>query len=139
MERIEKGQRIRHFVSDYCVLDLETTGIFVSSAKIVEVAAIRIRDNKVVEEFSSLVNPKCHIPAAATAVNNITDDMVATALTIDEIIDAFIDFLGDDVIVGYNIAGFDMNIIYDLMQSEGKKPFNNDYIDLLHMARRCMR
>ena len=138
MDREYKGHGQRSHANDYCVLDLETTGIFVSSAKIIEISAIRIRNNQVVDEFSTLINPHCHIPADATAVNNITDEMVEDAPSLDEVLDSFLKFVGNDVIVGYNNAGFDMNIIYDArMELEGK-PFINNYIDILHASRRCL-
>ena len=66
MDREYKGHGQRSHANDYCVLDLETTGIFVSSAKIIEISAIRIRNNQVVVEFSTLINPHCHIPSHHT-------------------------------------------------------------------------
>lgn len=139
MEREWKGHPLRYHVDDYCVADLETTGIFVSSAKIIEISAVKVRSNQVVDEFSTLVNPHCLIPAEATAVNHITDEMVKDAPSLDEILDLFLNFVGHDVIVGYNNAGFDMNIIYDACSRLNRRPFSNDYIDILHMSRRCLR
>lgn len=138
MDRSEKGHGIKKHQDDYCLLDLETTSAFVRSAKIIEISAIKVRDNKVVEKFGSLINPHSHIPIEITAINNITDEMVNTSPTIDEVIDSFISFVGDDVIVGYNNAGFDMNIIYDVLFKLRGKPFKNNYIDVLHASRRCL-
>lgn len=137
MDREGKGHAIRNHANNYCVVDLETTGIFVNSAQIIEISAIKVRDNQVVDEYSTLVNPNCHIPAEATAVNNITDEMVKNEPILDDVIDAFIDFIGDDVIVGYNNAGFDMNLIYDSLLNLRNTQFTNNYIDILHAARRC--
>lgn len=133
-----KGKSANAHVDNYCVLDLETTGVFVNSAEIIEIAALKVRDNKVVDEYATLVNPECHIPAAATAVNNITDDMVKDAPLLGSVIDDFLNFVGDDVIVGYNNAGFDMNLIYDRTQSLRDKFFTNDYVDILHAVRRSL-
>ena len=138
MYRVNKGNGIKRHVSDYCVVDLETTGCFINSADIVEISAIKVRNNLIVEEFESLVNPHRHIPFEATAVNNITDEMVIDAPDLDELIDVFLDFVGDDIIVGYNNAGFDMNIIYDAVMNLRGIPFTNDYVDILHMAKRCL-
>ena len=138
MNREFKGTGVNHYIEDYCVLDLETTGVFVSSAKIIEISAFRVRQGFIVKHFCSLVNPHCPIPPEATAVNHITNDMVKDAPDLESIIDSFIAFVGDDVIVGYNNAGFDMNIIYDQMMSLRGIPFENNYIDVLHAARRCI-
>ena len=138
MERIDKGQGVNHFIEDYCVIDLETTSVVVGSAKIIEISAIRVRNNQITETFSSLVNPLCSIPKAATAVNHITNDMVKDAPVLDAVIDSFIEFVGDDTIIGYNNAAFDMNIIYDSLMELRDTPFTNNYIDVMFMARRCL-
>ncbi len=106
-------------MDDYSVVDLETTGIFLSSAHIIEISALKVRDNLVVEEFSTLVNPHCHIPKEATEINHISDEMVKDAPDLDDVIDRFIQFLGNDVIVGYNNAGFLMITLTFCIQQEG--------------------
>lgn len=136
--RPNKGSNISKYVSDYCILDLETTSNIIVDAKIIEIAAIKVRDNSIVDEFTSFVNPKCHIPSIASSVNHITDDMVADAPVIENIIENIITFIGNDVVIGYNIAGFDINIIYDIVEERGLPPFSNNYIDLLHVSRRCI-
>lgn len=138
MNRDGKGHGISAYTKDYCVVDLETTGVYLSSAKIIELSAIKVRDNKIVDEFESLVNPGCHIPSEATLVNHITDEMVQTAPYIDGVIDSFIEFLGEDVIVGYNNASFDMNLLYDTVALLRRNSFSNNYVDVLHLARRCI-
>lgn len=138
MDREFKGCGTEYHVDDYCVVDLETTGIFVRSARIIEISALKVRGNQVVGEYSTLVNPGCPIPPDATAINNITDDMVKDSPKIEEVIDSFMSFVGDDVIVGYNNAGFDMNILYDISVKLRQAPFTNDYIDMLHASRRCL-
>ena len=138
MERTGKGTSVNQYLKDYCVIDLETTGVFISSAKIIEISALRVRGEQVVDEFSTLINPQCHIPAAATAVNNITDEMVKDSPVLDTVIEDLLDFLGEDVVLGYNNAGFDMNLIYDRLMDLRSVPFKNDYIDLLHCVRRCL-
>ena len=138
MNRNAKGHSVHEHVDNYCIVDLETTGIFVSSARIIEISALKIRNNEIVDEFSTLINPGCPIPADATAINNITNEMVKDSPSIDEVLDSFIAFIGNDVIVGYNNAGFDMNLIYDVLDELRGTAFSNNYIDLLHASRRCI-
>ena len=133
-----KGSSVNKHVENYCVLDLETTGVFISSADIIEISAIKVRNNNVIDEFSTLINPQCHIPQEATAVNHITDEMVKDAPILESIIGELLSFVGNDVIVGYNNASFDMNLIYDNAQKILGFPFKNDYLDILHAARRSM-
>lgn len=137
MER-EKGNPVQNYVSDYVVFDLETTGTNVNMDEIIEIGAIRVRDGKVVAEFHTLVNPECEIPEEASAVNGITDDMVKNAPAFRDVADDLWKFLGNDVLIGYNIAGFDLNMLYDRHLAYVGEPLQNDYIDLLHAARRSM-
>ncbi len=133
-----KGSSANKHVDDYSIVDLETTGVFVNSADIIEISALKVRDNQVVDEYTTLVNPQCHIPADATAVNHITDEMVKDAPLLSDVIDGFLEFVGDDVILGYNNAGFDMNLIYDSVQDLREKAFSNAYLDMLHAVRRSL-
>lgn len=132
------GKNIDRFVSDYVVFDLETTGISTYSDKVVEISAIKVIEGKPVEEFSELVNPQCHIPAGASAVNGIDDEMVKEAPIFSEVLPRFIEFIEDFVLVGHNIESFDLKFIYrDSETFLGKIP-DNDYVDTLSMARKCL-
>ena len=95
MER-NKGKRLGRYVGDYVVFDLETTGINPERDSIIEISALKVKDHRVVEEFSTLVNPGRHIPAGATAVNGITDRMVADAPDVRTAIERFVEFIGED-------------------------------------------
>lgn len=94
-------------ISDFVVLDVETTGIRISGNRIIEVSAIRFEDFYPVEAVATLVNPKMHIPEDATAINNITDEMVADAPQFYQIADSLKDFIGKFPIVAHN-AAFDI-------------------------------
>lgn len=134
----KKGKRLNKYVADYVVFDLETTGINPDRDVIIEISAIKVSGNQAVEEFSTLVNPERHIPKGATAVNGITDEMVADAPNIREAIELFLDFIGDSILVGHNIHTFDMNFAYDAAYMELGREIRNDYIDTLYMARQCL-
>lgn len=138
MNRKGKGTAVGKYLYDYCVVDLETTSSFIRSAEIIEISALKVREGKVVGEYSQLVNPKCSIPIGATAVNNITDEMVKDSPTLDMVIDSFLEFVGDDVILGYNNAAFDMCIIYDKVLFLRNLKFKNDYIDVMHAVKRAL-
>ncbi len=133
-----KGKRLNDYVKDYVVFDLETTGISQTRDAIIEISAIKVCDGQIVGEYSTLVNPRRHIPAGATAVNGITDAMVAEAPGIEEAIAGFMDFIGDSILVGHNIHTFDTNFVYDAVWQALGQEMKNDYIDTLYMARSCL-
>ena len=138
MVQRNKGKRLAKYIGDYVVFDLETTGINQEIDAIIEISAVKVKNHEGTEEFSTLVNPGRKIPKAATAVNGITDDMVADAPDIGTAMEAFLTFIGDDVLVGHNIHTFDTNFAYNAAVNSLGKELTNDYIDTLYMARRCL-
>ena len=120
-----KGKKLDQYVTDYVVFDLETTGISCYNDQVVEISAVKVSKGQVVEEFTSLVNPKCPIPYRASMVNGITDEMVKDAPAFDKVLADFLGFIGDHVLVGHNIHTFDMKFIYrDCEKFWGKVPEN---------------
>lgn len=133
-----KGKRLHKYVKDYVVFDLETTGINQERDAIIEISALKVCNSVIVEQYSTLVNPGRHIPYGATAVNGITDDMVAAAPDIGQAIGGFLDFIGEHILVGHNIHTFDTNFAYDAAYHALGRELGNDYIDTLYMARKCL-
>lgn len=133
-----KGKRLNQYVKDYVVFDLETTGVYPEKDVIIEISAIKVSGGEIKEKYSTLVNPGRHIPAGATAVNGITDDMVRDAPDIREAMAGFMDFIGNGILVGHNIHTFDMNFAYDAVLRALGKELDNDYVDTLYMARSCL-
>lgn len=134
-----RGNSLKEYVANYTVFDLETTGVSPQFDSIIEVSAVKVIDGKVADTFSSLVNPGRPIPYGATAVNGISDKMVADQPALDVIFPKFLAFIGDDVLVGHNIQSFDMKFIWRAAEELFGKTISNDYIDTLPMARRCLR
>lgn len=134
----KKGKRLNLYTKDYVVFDLETTGLSPETDEIIEISGIRVRAGKVSEEFSTLVNPGRPIPAAATRVNGITDKMVQEAPALREALERFLDFAGEDILVGHNIHSFDMPFLYNGAARTLKRAVPNDYVDTLYLARSCM-
>lgn len=133
----KKGKNLNKYVSDYVVFDLETTGMSPDKDEIVEISAIKVKDGEIVDEFSSLVNPGMPIPAGASSVNGITDDMVADAPGFEEVFELFLEFIGEEVLVGHNIAGFDMHFLYRYAKQYWDKTLDNNYVDTVVIAKKC--
>lgn len=92
-----------------CV-DVETTGVG-DDAQVVDVAAVRFEGGLPVARFSSLVNPGVPIPAEATAVHGVTDEMAADAPSLEDVFSAaWFDVCKDAVPCAYN-APFDRRFI----------------------------
>lgn len=98
-------------LGDFVVIDTETTGLSPTRDNLVEVAAIRFENWVPIQKFHTLLNPGKHIPDKASAINNITDDMVADAPAFVHIIDSLAAFVGKSNIVGHNLP-FDLKFLY---------------------------
>ncbi len=78
--------------SEYCVLDIETTGLSYRTEKITELGAIKIKNGEIIDTFECFVNPEKPIPYEVIKVTHITDDMVRDAETIDKVLPKFLEF-----------------------------------------------
>ncbi len=133
-----KGRRHNKLVDDYTVFDLETTDRNITYAKIIEIAAVKVRNGKIIDTFETLINPRMPIPLGASKVNGITNEMVTEAPHIEEVIDSFLAFVGDDILLGHNITSYDTNLIYDEIMSLRGFDFTNDFIDTLYLSQRAI-
>ena len=127
----DKGQDID---TTYCVLDLETTGLSAKTEKITEIGIMKIKDGKVIEEFSEFVNPEKPIPQRVQEITNITDDMVKDAPKIEELFPKILEFIKGTVLVAHN-ATFDIGFLKTRARNLGYE-FDYTYVDTLPLARK---
>ena len=134
-----RGKILHHYIKDYVLFDLETTGISCNYDEVIEISAVKVKDGNVADEFSRLVNPNRPIPYAASRVNHITDDMVKEEPAFDTVLMEFLEFAGDFVLAGHNICNFDMKFLYRDCEKYYGKTITNDYIDTLNLQRSVFR
>lgn len=136
-KRQYKGKSIIADIHNYTVIDLETTGRNVNECEIIELAAVKVENDEIVGEYSTLVQPSVLVPSRVTQITGITNEMLVDAPHIEDVIEDFLDFIGEDVILGHNISSFDSVILYDLCEGFGLPHLSNDMLDTLCYARRC--
>ena len=113
------------------VLDVETTGLKPANNDIIEVSAIKYASPFVPEScFTSLCKPRCPIPAEASAINHITDNMVTNAPAFSEIAANLSEYIRDCNIVGQNVE-FDTDFLY----ASGVDLPETRYFDTCQLAR----
>ncbi len=105
--RNPKGQS---FKDTFVVFDIETTGFSAKEDQIIEIGAVKVTDGRIVDRFSTFLNPKRPIPPRITKLTSITDAMVIDAPDIKEVLPKFLDFIGDAVLVAHN-ADFDTSYL----------------------------
>lgn len=105
-------KRIRN---SFIAFDVETTGLSPKDDRIVEIGAVRFSDGNVVDTFSTLVNPGIGIPSSATEVNHITNEMLYSAPSEQEVYPKLIEFLGEaiqgNILMCAHSASFDFNFL----------------------------
>jgi DNA polymerase III epsilon subunit family exonuclease len=123
-------------LTEFVIFDVETTGLSpVDGDRIVEIAAVKVKGNQVVDKFYSLVNPQRLVPAQATLVNNITNEMLQEAPVAADILPQMIHFIGGACVAGHNVR-FDLNFLcYELALIGRRLNDQTPAVDTLKMAR----
>ncbi|MBQ2725519.1 MAG: PolC-type DNA polymerase III [Clostridia bacterium] len=127
-----KGEDIT-FNDEFAVFDIETTGLSAATCKITEISAVIVQNGEIKGKFNSFVNPGVHIPENITELTGITDEMVADAPPVAEVLKDFFEFIGDRMLVAHN-ASFDTGFIRFAAEENGM-PFENPYLDTVAMSR----
>lgn len=127
------GYNFPHF---YVLIDTETSGLSPLNDDLIELSAIRIENDLVTDHFTTLIKPLSGKPIdlKSTEVNHITDEMVSNAPDLKNSLERFIRFIGQDILLGYNVS-FDMNFINASLLKIGGDPLPNDYIDLYKITK----
>lgn len=122
----------------FCVVDIETTGGAPGKSKITEIGAVRVRGGEIIERFETLVDPGRPIPLPITRITGIHDAMLVGQPRIEEALEKFVAFVGDDVMVAHN-APFDFRFLnYERFRIAGCY-FTQPWLDTLVIARRLLR
>ncbi|MDF2699362.1 MAG: polymerase epsilon subunit [Haloplasmataceae bacterium] len=128
----------KKYPKSYTVLDIETTGFSKENDQILQISALRVRDNKIVDTFNTYVYTKeINFSKSAFEVNGITYKDVENAPKMDEALTNFFNFLdfegkfNNEVFLGYNVK-FDLEFINE----KSPRKLSNKYFDVLKLAQR---
>ena len=124
--------------TDYVVYDIETTGLG-RNAEIIEIAAIKVLENQIVDRFESLICLPEHFNAEtdiATHIHGITFEMLKEAPKPVEVLEQFLNFIEKMPLVGHNIATFDNVMVNRALDNHLEATLDNDYFDTLILSRR---
>ena len=164
----EKGSSLTSIPTEYTLVDIETTGLSPIYDNIIEVALVKIKDSKEINRLNTLIKPpvseyyidedeissfketEIHTDANGdkyiiyyvdnfiTELTGITNEMLETAPTFDEFAPQLYDFIGNDILVGYNV-NFDINFLYDNFTKSIGEKLSNNYFDLLRLSKKILR
>lgn len=120
---------------DYIVFDLETTGLSCKTCEIIEISAIKIKNNNIIDTFSELAKPSGSIDPVAQRINKITENDLEKADKIENVMKRFLKFIGEKKLVGYNINNYDIPILKRYLMAYSIE-FINPYEDVYPLARK---
>lgn len=149
VERPGKGESRICLPKDYTVVDTETTGLSTDTCGLIEVSALRVRNSKVQDTFSTLIRPpwrevqrngewtEGYVDDFIQGLTGITNEMLEDAPLPEEALPLVEEFLGDDLLLGHNV-GFDMAFLYDSFEKYLSRPCKNDSLDHLRISRKLL-
>ena len=124
-------------LKSYIAFDIETTVLNPLEDEILEIGALKVREGRVAERFMEFIRPTLSVPPAITALTGITDEMVAGARSRRQVVADFLDFCGDDILIGHNVS-FDYSFMKCSAAADGL-PFEKMGIDTLKIAQKVHR
>ncbi len=132
--RNHKGKSLLKWVDDYVLVDIETTGLSPTSNEIIEIGAIKVKENKIVDKYDTLIKIEGYLSPFITNLTGITNEMLEYGKNQEEALKEFVEFTGNEIIMGHNV-NFDINFIYDKCESYLGYYLSNDFIDTMRIAK----
>ena len=131
------GKNLTKFIDDYVLVDIETTGFSPINDEIIEIGAIKVENNKIVKQYDELIKIDKILPQKITELTGITDNMLKNGKLPNIVLEEFIKFVGNSIIVGHNV-NFDLGFLCNKCKKYLNYNLNNDYIDTLYLARKLV-
>lgn len=129
---------IKEFVNNYTLVDIETTGLNPIEDEIIEISAYKVRNNNIIDTYSSLIKPKNKLVSSFISnLTGITNMMLFNERDINIVLPEFLNFLGDDIILGHNVK-FDISFLKDKSIKYLNKNIDNNYVDNLMLSRKLL-
>ena len=126
------------FEDSFVIVDLETTGLSPKNSEIIEIGAIKVVNNKVVDKMDVFVKPSRPLPWFITNLTGITNEMVDEGLSAKEAIKVFDEFSYGMRLMAHN-ARFDMSFLDVYMKKELGKSIREDSMDTLLLSRKIVK
>lgn len=121
--------------AEFSVLDFETTGTSARFARAIEVGIVKMKNGKIIDTYSSLINPGSQIPYQITLLTGITNDDVLNAPYFEDIIDEIDFFISGSILVAHNLP-FDLSFLKSEYLRAGKVMVEIPKVCTLKLARK---
>ncbi|MDD3368702.1 MAG: 3'-5' exonuclease [Lachnospiraceae bacterium] len=123
-------------INSYVCLDLETTGLDPGVEKLIEIGAVKVEEGKVMERFSTLVNPHRPLSDFVQNLTGITEEELQSAPELETVLPKFLEFAGDYILLGHSVL-FDYSFVKKAAVEQGLQ-FERMAVDTLKIARKFL-
>ena len=121
--------------TEFSVLDVETTGLSARNNRVIEIGIIKVKNLKIADKFTTLINPGCDIPYFITQFTGIANSDVEYSPSFYDTAEEIEEFIGNSIISGHNLS-FDENFLrYEFIRN-GFEPLSNLTVCTLKLARK---
>ena len=136
MKELEKFVKIleedkKFNMSNKVFISIETTGINLSTDKIVEIAALKIDKNKLKSLFHQIINPEKEIDETISNIIGYSNEELKKYPKINEINESFINFINSSTLIGHN-----NDFIFSFLNKELNVEISNEKIDVFEIAKK---
>ncbi|WP_335869688.1 ATP-dependent DNA helicase DinG [Bacillus sp. 2205SS5-2] len=117
------------------VVDLETTGNSPKKGdKIIQLSAVIVEDGKIIDQYTTFLNPHTSIPLFIEELTGINEEMVQDAPVFADIAPKIREILADSVFVAHNVQ-FDLTFLLAELEQAGYPLFSGPTIDTVELAK----
>ena len=126
------GEQDAPLNGEFVAFDVEATGLSPERDRLIEIGAVRMQEGRVLEKFTTFVDPECLLTEKITELTGITDEMLTGAPSEREAVEAFLNFCGELPLIAHN-AGYDLSMMKAACRRL-KLPFRSTCVDTLGLA-----
>jgi len=135
-KKFEYEKILEPTATSYIIFDFETTGLSPENDRIIEIGALKIIDDEIVDSFNELIDPKRPIPPYISSKIHITNEMVFGKRKVEEVLPEFLEFIENFPLIAHN-AKFDMSFLLNNLERMGLK-CDNAAIDTLYLSKKYL-
>lgn len=135
MQIVYQGQHQSFDSVSYIVFDIATTGLKATKDELIQISAVKIEKGEKIDSFNEYITPSQPLSDFIKKITDITDEDIMNSKSLPEVLQNFLNFVQDSVLIAHNIT-FEMEFLQEKLKNCHYLPLENTYIDSLELARR---
>ena len=121
--------------AEFSVLDVETTGLSARNNRVIEIGIVKVKNLKIADKFTTLINPGCDIPYFITQFTGIGNSDVAYSPSFYDTAEEIEDFISNSIVSGHNLSFDEGFLRYEFIRN-GFEPLSNLNVCTLKLSRK---